>query len=596
MTCEYNMTVRSSTSMNKIDCGKCPHSVEDCSRKGCITAGGIIRPVIAANQKIPGPSIIVCENDRIIVNVKNQLRTETLSIHWHGIHQTGSLFMDGLPFVSQYPIQPLGSFRYEFIAEPHGTQLWHGHSGFQEADGLFGVLNVRRKEPDYIQSLYDFDLPEHTILIWHWFDKPTGDELQTVLHQNESIYGYGFLINGKAALKKHESADGYIAYTPQETFFITKAKRYRFRLVYNSAIYCPLQISVDNHKMKVFASDTSQFQPVEVDSLMISSGERFDFVLTGDQPEKCYWMRIRALGDCGEKKNKLHQGALVCYENRKTFEVEALSYEQGKRTGVLLNPAETLTQDYSKNKLIFFKDLNSTEIEVNRYNSTPNVTFYIEINTKPIYELRYPGPWHQFNNISFLFPNQSFLRNQLKMDEVRLCDADHNTTDSCGDKFCGCTYIKKIPTGSLVELVLFDTSKNRDQDHPIHMHGYQFHVVSEGAIGTNLTLADIKYRNENGLIPKKLENAPSKDTVSVPNNGFIVLRFVADNVGFWIFHCHVTNHMELGMALLFQVGTREEILNMCTNSNQCDSWYNEGAHLHFNCVYLFIIFLIYLIL
>lgn len=71
----------------------------------------------------------VCENDRIIVNVKNQLRTETLSIHWHGIHQTGSLFMDGLPFVSQYPIQPLGSFRYEFIAEPHGTQLWHGHSG-----------------------------------------------------------------------------------------------------------------------------------------------------------------------------------------------------------------------------------------------------------------------------------------------------------------------------------------------------------------------------------------------------------------------------------------------------------------------------------
>lgn len=46
--------------------------------------------------------------------------------------------------------------------------------------------------------------------------------MQTVLHQNESIYGYGFLINGKAALKKHESADGYIAYTPQETFFITK--------------------------------------------------------------------------------------------------------------------------------------------------------------------------------------------------------------------------------------------------------------------------------------------------------------------------------------------------------------------------------------
>lgn len=92
---------------------------------------------------------------------------------------------------------------------------------------------------------------------------------------------------------------------------------------------------------------------------MISSGERFDFVLTGDQPEKCYWMRIRALGDCGEKKNKLHQGALVCYENRKTFEVEALSYEQGKRTGVVCSSNK---QSFYK---IHFKKINQNSVYVN---------------------------------------------------------------------------------------------------------------------------------------------------------------------------------------------------------------------------------------
>lgn len=69
------------------------------------------------------------------------------------------------------------------------------------------------------------------------------------------------------------------------------------------------------------------------------------------------------------------------------------------------------------------------------------------------------------------------------------------------------------------------------QDHPVHLHGYKFHVVAMDAIGSNISVKDIKQRNEKGLIKKKLRNAISKDTVSVPNRGYAVLRFVADNPG-----------------------------------------------------------------
>jgi iron transport multicopper oxidase len=39
-----------------------------------------------------------------------------------------------------------------------------------------------------------------------------------------------------------------------------------------------------------------------------------------------------------------------------------------------------------------------------------------------------------------------------------------------------------------------------------------------------------------------------RDTVSIPANGFIVLRFIADNPGVWFFHCHIDLHLVGGMG------------------------------------------------
>lgn len=75
------------------------------------------------------------------------------------------------------------------------------------------------------------------------------------------------------------------------------------------------------------------------------------------------------------------------------------------------------------------------------------------------------------------------------------------------------------------------TALNRNQDHPVHLHGYKFYIVSMGTLGANETLDDIKYKNENDLIEKKLKNPVSKDTVSVPNKGYAIVRFLTDNPG-----------------------------------------------------------------
>ena len=67
--------------------------------------------------------------DGFHVEVVNQLKVPT-SIHWHGLVLPN--LMDGVPFVTQNPIAPGKSFRYDFPLKQSGTYWMHSHYGLQE--------------------------------------------------------------------------------------------------------------------------------------------------------------------------------------------------------------------------------------------------------------------------------------------------------------------------------------------------------------------------------------------------------------------------------------------------------------------------------
>ncbi|KAL1123321.1 hypothetical protein AAG570_002407 [Ranatra chinensis] len=335
MTCEYNFTVGVETSMGLL-CKDCPLKVDDCSLPGCIAAGGLVRTVIAANGQLPGPAILVCENDSVVVNVMNAMSTRSTTIHWHGINQRTTPYSDGVPYVTQCPIEPYTTFRYQFSAFPAGTHVWHGHSGYQEADGLFGQLVVRRKEPKEVESLYDYDLPEHTITVWHWFREQASVILPNNFRTAVETTGYALLINGKGSIKEFmvpNNPDEF-AFTPREKFYVKQGFRYRFRLIFNSAVFCPIQVSVDNHTITAFASESSTFEPVEVDSIVLTAGERYDFVVNANQEVSCYWMRFRGFGDCTFGGLMVHEEASLCYYGTQQPDVHiSTNYIDGERAG-----------------------------------------------------------------------------------------------------------------------------------------------------------------------------------------------------------------------------------------------------------------------
>ena len=137
--------------------------------------GRTYRLFTAVNGRIPGPTLVVTEGQEMIVEVYNRLTSEGITIHWHGIHQRGTPWMDGVASLSHIPIVPGGHFQYRFNATPAGTHWYHSHLGAQRTDGLFGGLIVRehvsrRQQIATELNLGSFvDMPnEHTLSLLDW--------------------------------------------------------------------------------------------------------------------------------------------------------------------------------------------------------------------------------------------------------------------------------------------------------------------------------------------------------------------------------------------------------------------------------------------
>jgi len=102
------------------------------------------------------------KNDGFHVEVVNQLKVPT-SIHWHGLILPN--LMDGVPFVTQNPIAPGKSFRYDFPLKQSGTYWMHSHYGLQEQ--LYNSAPEERAKADrqVVVMLSDFSFtPPEQIL------------------------------------------------------------------------------------------------------------------------------------------------------------------------------------------------------------------------------------------------------------------------------------------------------------------------------------------------------------------------------------------------------------------------------------------------
>jgi FtsP/CotA-like multicopper oxidase with cupredoxin domain len=108
-------------------------------------APGVRTDTWTYNGGLPGPLIRVRRGDRLIVHFSNRLPQPT-TVHWHGVQVP--IEMDGVPGASQPPVEPGGSFTYDFVVPDAGLFWYHPHvmSAAQVGFGLYGPLLV--EDPD----------------------------------------------------------------------------------------------------------------------------------------------------------------------------------------------------------------------------------------------------------------------------------------------------------------------------------------------------------------------------------------------------------------------------------------------------------------
>jgi FtsP/CotA-like multicopper oxidase with cupredoxin domain len=226
--------------------------------------------------QIPGAPIQVTAGEVVRATVANQLPAAT-SIHWHGIALRNDA--DGVPEVTQPPIDPGGEFTYEFTAPHPGTYWFHPHSGTQLDRGLYAPLIV-----DDPAEPGDYD-QEWTVVLDDWLDDVTGTP-EEVLDELRGGMGHGMmgqtssLLGGDAGDVRypHFLLNGKVATAP-ETFQATPGTRLRLRIV-NAGGDTAFRVALGGHTLTVTHTDGFPVEPVETDAVLLGMGERYDLLVT----------------------------------------------------------------------------------------------------------------------------------------------------------------------------------------------------------------------------------------------------------------------------------------------------------------------------
>ncbi|GFO41365.1 laccase [Plakobranchus ocellatus] len=622
--CIYYFLVEHYTTMSAA-CYDCPSNKSHCALPQCITGNGLYRPVLSVNRMVPGPAIQVCHGDTIEVVVDNRMELgEGTTIHWHGLRQHGTPYMDGTSMITQCPITKWSKMTYSFKAADAGTHFWHSHAAIQRSDGLFGSMIIRQPiSMDPHASLFDVDIPEHTIMLNDWSKRMSVESFVSLFHTEELPYASGILVNGRG-----RTNEGFKI--PDEEFTVKAGLRYRFRIIFSGILNCPIYVRIDGHKLLMIATDGKDFEPVEVDSFRIYSGERYDFVLNtkGEQEphSESYWMRFKGLDTCAT--SKIIQTAILRYSTDASQDPPVeVTYDNTVpgANEVTLNDQSGVSSQ-TNIQIVDLRSLKNDQHGEDRdLLEEPDKRFHIVLSQSALPDTRflsppYPGcpsafPTHprydatetlssswtnisesedakekcknptrrnnlQLNHITCRLPPAPPLTQYDDVDKKLLCNGVNIQSD-CTKKICDCVHTLTVDKDDLVEFVLSTVRGSQKANaehkapllvHPMHLHGHNVRVVTMLRLNNVSSMAEVQAMDKRGEIIRIRSRAPYKDTIPVTDRSIVIIRFRADNPGFWFFHCHIELHTELGMALVLQSGNVKDFPKPPRMFPKCYSW------------------------
>ena len=154
--------------------------------------------MLAYNGSIPGPTLKVKQDSKVIVHVTNEGDHEA-TVHWHGLRLENRF--DGT-HETQAPIPVGETFTYEISFPDPGAYWYHPHirEDYGQEMGLYGNILVAPPDPEYWPPAHrEVALTLDDILIEE--GKVAAFSPEETTHVAMGRFGNVMLISGEAALE-----------------------------------------------------------------------------------------------------------------------------------------------------------------------------------------------------------------------------------------------------------------------------------------------------------------------------------------------------------------------------------------------------------
>lgn len=316
-----------------------------------------------ATAQFPGPTLRVTEGDTVIVHLRSTVAGYNHTIHWHGQNVPGD--QDGVPYVSQKPVEPGDEFTYTFVAKPAGTYWYHCHVDAQHHIdmGMYGALivdpqNAKQDPPfdkEFVMLLDDMDryhleggqpatgnAPQGGDT--YSYEQYAQRQANDLITRNPQASGALSQANTSARPNRDWYPVTYAPYTADYQTFLINGQAFPYTkplVAQNDTVIRIRMINAGNtnfamhlhgHHALVTHKDGVQLEsPYWIDVLNIAPGERYDLYVKLDNPGM--WDFHDHIGGHTQNDNIFPGGAMtmLCYEGVPAC-TEGGGHQHGSRT------------------------------------------------------------------------------------------------------------------------------------------------------------------------------------------------------------------------------------------------------------------------
>ncbi len=456
--------------------------------------------MLAYNGSIPGPTIKVQQGAEITLNFTNDTDVET-TIHSHGVRLENKF--DGVPDVTQKAVGVGESFVYKIKFPDEGMYWYHPHirEDYAQELGLYGNYWVVPRKQNYwspvnreIPLFLDDILIENGAIVS--FNKKSAD------HTLMGRFGNMMLVNGEADYVLNAKQGEVIR------FYLTNAANTR-----------TFNVAIPGAQMKRVGGDSGKYEKeTYTENVVLSPSERaiveVIFSKSGTQqlthktPAKTY-----TLGSIEISKEQIAE----------SFEKEFLTLRTNSDISASVASLRSYIDAPAAKKLKLSLSMKSpasaAETGGNQHMMRGGT-----IMDNPVMGMDNPQPieWED---------DMGRKNRDATVDTLQWKIIDENT--GLGNEDIDW----RFKVGEKVKIKIFNDPKSlHPMQHPIHLHGQRFLVLSEDG--------------------KKNDNLAWKDIVLIPNGATIELLVDMVNPGEWMAHCHIAEHLEAGMMFSFTVALK----------------------------------------